>query len=634
MSNNFYLDNDDLRFYIEQAFDWSEIVALIERNYSDDDGFRSLEEAKEFYRDIFDNFGKYVATEVAPKARLMDQKHPQLKNDEVVISEEMASIFDGFREMGLYALNLPRELGGLNAPFTTYLTIVELLSRADVSLVGHYGFHGGIALSLLAFAMKEGAIEHKGEVLLKTRYDDVIAEIAEGQAFGCMVLTEPDAGSDLSAIRAKAVLGSDGKWRLSGQKIFITSGQGQHQLVLAKSENTGNGLKDLSLFLVPRIIERDGQTIHNVEIERLEEKIGLHASITCTLNYDESEAELVGKRGQGFELMLQLMNNARLGVGFEGIGLIEAAYRLALAYAKERKSMGKALDQHEMIADYLDKISVELKGLRAMAFSAAYAVDLLTRIETKLQLAPPSDPKERMVLEKRLRSLKWKARGLTPTFKYLAAEKAVELSRIALQIHGGVGYTTDYLIEKLVRDAMVLPIYEGTSQIQALMSLKDQLQGAIKDPGRFIRRKAQAHVNSISARNLLDRKLAKLETRFYGALQHILTRIARDKWHLATEKRFTEWANAFLKDWDPKRDFAYGMLHAERVTRILAHCQIARILVDQARKFPERRSLALSYIERVTPEVNFLYDEIQHLGDRLLSQLNEAQGEADSKSAS
>jgi len=629
MSQNFYLDNEDLQFYVERAFDWSEILTLYERGYTAEEGHASEAEAKEFFRDILDNVGKFVATEVAPQARVIDNQHPRLENGEVVVSKEAEAIFDGFRDMGLYALNLPRELGGLNAPFTLYFTVAELISRADPALLGHYGFHGGIAMSLLYYAFKEGSVEHNGETLLKTRFDDAIAEIAEGSAFGCMVLTESDAGSDLSAIRARAKLGDDGKWRLSGQKIFITSGHGQYQLVLAKTEDTGNGLKDLSLFLVPRKIERDGKLVNNVEIERLEEKLGINASVTATLAYDESEAEIIGTRGQGFELMLMLMNNARLGVGFEGIGLIEAAYRAAREYAVERKSMGQTIDRHEMIADYLDRMDVELKALRALAYEAAWAVDLYTRLEIKLQLDPPKDEKARKALEKRVKKIKWKARELTPLIKYQAGEKAVELALRSLQIHGGVGYTKDYLVEKLVRDAIVLPIYEGTSQIQALMALKDQLGRAIKDPAGFLRRSAQARIASISARDPLERKLGKIEARLYSAMQHILTRIARDKWHWVSERKITEWPTAFLKEWDARRDFAYGLLHAERLCRILVEFHAARALVRQAQRFPERRELAERCLERALPAVTHMHDEIMHCGDRLLRKLQNGEATAE-----
>ncbi len=633
MSSNFYLDNEDLRFQLEKAFDWSEIVALHERDFTDPDGFKTAEEAVEFYRDVLENVGKFVATEVAPVVRKLDDNHPKLEDGEVVVPPEATKIFDGFRDMGLYALNLPRELGGINAPMTTYFVISEILGRADTALVGHFGFHGGIAMSLLAYSLKEGSVEHEGAKITSTRWDQAIAEIAAGEQCGCMVLTEPDAGSDLGNIRTKAELDDDGTWHLTGQKIFITSGHGQHQLVLAKTEDSGEGLKDLSLFLVPRKIERDGKTVNNVEIDRLEDKLGIHASITASLSYDNSEAELIGKRGQGFELMLMLMNNARLGVGFECIGLIEGAYRQAREFAAERVSMGQTLDKHEMIADYFDKMEVELAGLRALGFRAAYLVDLYNQLEVKLQLDPPADADEKKALEKRIKKLKWQARELTPLIKFQASEKAIELSSLALQIHGGVGYTTDFLIEKSVRDAYVMTIYEGTSEIQALMALKDQLQKALKDLPEFLRSLAQAKLQSLSARDPLQRKLAGLQVKSLGAMQHILAGIAKNKWSYVADKKFTEWPSAFLKDWDAKRDFGFGLLHAKRLTRILSELAIARTLVDQAERFPERRELAERFLDRAAPIVNWMHDEIHHSGEHVLAKLAAERGDEPGESA-
>ncbi len=430
-------------------------------------------------------------------------------------------------------------------------------------------------------------------------------------------------------------MGDDGVWRVSGQKIFITSGHGQYQLVLAKTEDSKNGLKDLSLFLVPRIIERDGETIHNVQIERLEHKLGIHGSVTATLAYDDSEAELIGERGQGFELMLLLMNNARLGVAFESIGLMEHALRLSQEYAAERISMGKPIDRHEMIADYLDRMETDVAGMRALAFDAAWAVDLYTKLEMKLQIDPPADEQERKAMERRMRSVKRRARDLTPLLKYMGAEKAVELSQLALKIHGGVGYTKEYEVEKLVRDALVLPIYEGTSQIQSLMALKDQLQAALKDPAGFLRRSAQARIASLSARDPMDRALARLQAQVNGAMQHILTRIARDKWHSVSDKKMTQWAAA-LKKWDPRRDFSFGLLHAERFTVMLCEVAAADVLVKQAHRFPERRDLALRYLERAAPVVARAHQEILHSGDRLLQRLHAAdedEGEGEVKTA-
>ncbi|MCA9520257.1 MAG: acyl-CoA dehydrogenase family protein [Myxococcales bacterium] len=620
---NFFLDNDDLRFQFEHAFDWSEIVRLTELDFEAPEGFRSEQEATEFYRDVLENVGEYVANEIAPKAQIFDERGCSFADGEVSFCDELDRIFKELGEMGLYGLTVPRELGGLNAPLSVYMALNEMVARADVSVMTHFGFHGGMAMAFLAFAAKEGSVETDGKSFGKTRFDREVREIVEGKAFGAMVLTEPDAGSDLAILRTRGVE-RDGRWYLTGEKIFITSGHAPYHFVLAKTEADKEGLEglqSLSLFLCRRFVERDGERVKNFEVARIEEKMGHHASPTCAIVYDESEAELIGERGQGFELMLLLMNGARVGVGFEGVGLAEAALRLAREYAAGRTSMGKTIDRHEMIADYLEEMESDVRGMRALAFKAAYYVELYNKLELYERFRPPASELERQRLKKRIESLKWKARELTPLLKYISAEKAVEIARRGLQIHGGVGFTREYLAEKLMRDSMVLPIYEGTSQIQALMATKDHLLGTIRDPQRFVRHRARAQWRMVASADPLERQLGTLENNAYSALQHIITRIAKDKLQTVAQRPMTDWAKAFLKDWDPRRDFAYGLLHAERLTRLLADMAIGRILFEQAQRFPERREVARTYLERALPRSRFLLDEIHHQGDRLLARL-------------
>jgi hypothetical protein len=225
-------------------------------------------------------------------------------------------------------------------------------------------------------------------------------------------------------------------------------------------------------------------------------------------------------------------------------------------------------------------------------------------------------------LEQELARRKRKARRVTPLLKYLAAEKAVEMARRAIQIHGGVGYTREYPAEKLLRDAIVMPIYEGTSQIQALMAMKDTLGGILKNPQGFLTKSAQARWRSLSARDPLERKVARIEALSYGAQQHLVSRTASDKLRAVVEQPLGRWSEAFKKNWDPKRDFAFAMLHAERLIRILADVSISRILLEQAKRFPERRELLERYTERAEPRCRALHEEITTTGERLLAELD------------
>jgi hypothetical protein len=358
-----------------------------------------------------------------------------------------------------------------------------------------------------------------------------------------------------------------------------------------------------------------------VTLERVEEKLGHHGSVTAALSFDRAPARLVGKRGEGFKYMLLLMNNARLGVGFECIGLCEAAYRMAAAYAEERRSMGKAIARHEMIADYLDEMRTDIQGLRALAVHAAIHEEAAHKVELLERFAPEGDELAKRRLAGRASVHKRASRRATPLLKYLAAEKAVEMARRCIQIHGGVGYTREFGAEKLLRDALVMPIYEGTSQIQSLMAMKDTLLGIIKRPQAFAARIAQARWRGLSSRDALERRVARVQSLSLSAQQHLVARTATGKLRQLAGVPISEWGKALREGWDPKRDFSLAMLHAERLTRILADEHICELLLTQAKQFPERRELLERYLDRAEPRARALHDEITTTGERLLSLL-------------
>ncbi|MEK7703885.1 MAG: acyl-CoA dehydrogenase family protein [Myxococcota bacterium] len=619
---NFFTDNADLQFYFSRGLDWEKLVELVELNYQATDAPKNASDALESYRELLTLVGEFVAEEVAPRAKDLDRQGTHLGTDGVVQDGAAhQQIFTKLRELGLYGMTLPRELDGFNAPTLVYFAAAEIFSRADAGVMTHFGFHAGLAGAFCQYTMHDPRtkIDDVGRIT-DTPWRAMLAEIVAGKAWGSMDLTESDAGSDLAAIRSRAVKDKDGIWRLTGNKIFITSGHAKYHLVLAKTADESS-LEALSLFLVPLTIERNGRTIKNGYVDRVEEKIGHHSSATCSIQFEGSEAELIGNAGDGFKLMLQLMNNARIGVGFESIGTAESAYRMACAYAAERKSMGKTLAEHEMIADYLDEMETTILGLRALAMDGAYAEETANRLQQLMRLPSFAERSDIADYKRRLSYYRRRARVITPLLKHAAAEAVVWITRMNMQIHGGNGYTQDFGAERLLRDALVMPIYEGTSQIQALMALKDHLLGAIRDPQRFVRRTAVAKVRSVRLRDPLERRYYALQDLSLSAQQAILLRIAKSKWSEAIAGPLPQFLDKFLKSWDPKRDFSYGLLHAERLARILADVQIADVLVKQAKQFPERRELAERWIERAEPRVRYNVDQIQHTGDRVLRRL-------------
>jgi 3-(methylthio)propanoyl-CoA dehydrogenase len=635
---NFLKDNADLQFYLDKWIDWSSIYQVTELFGKRDDGFTNQEEAVEFYRDILELVGGFVADEIAPYSAEIDRQGVSLVDGEVQFPDRMTKIFDQIRDLELYGMNLPRELGGQNCPLLLYMIQTELFTRADTSVTTHFSFHGGIAMVLLVLSMQEGTttVDPATGTILSTRFQDAIEEIRTGKAWGSMDITEPDAGSDMARLRCSATLGEDGVWRLTGQKIFITSGHGKYHCVIARTEPVADvddpmsGLSGLSFFVVPSSHENeDGETVQTVTVDRLEEKMGHHASATCSVLFENSPGHLVGNRGDGFKYMLILMNNARVGVGFESLGLCEAAYRVARDYAEQRPSMGKTIDRHEMIADYLEEMETDIQAIRALAMEAAVNEEICARTiqldaVDAFQTTLADSPKAQAMLAE-LSSRKWRSRRITPLLKYISAEKALEMSRMAVQILGGVGYTKEYPAEQLLRDAAVMPIYEGTSQIQALMAMKDTLTGIIKNPQRFLKRRAQARWRAMSAKDELEKRVAKIQTISLATQQHLMAKTAVNKFSSLQDKPVTEWPAEFLQNWDPKRDFSYAMLHAERLIRILIDEASCELLLEQAKAYPERRGVLERYLERAEPRCRYQQDMILTTGERLLAKLAAAE---------
>ena len=625
---NFLHDNPDLRYYLDGGIDWPALASLTELGFARAGGFGDANDALAFYRESAAAVGEFVAREVAPHAAEIDRQGVRFENGEAVLPSCFDGIFRKMGEAGLYGMNLPRELGGTNLPVLLYFVANELLARGDVSVMAHYGFHAGTAMAMLMFSLLEGSTElDDGGHIVNTRWRREIEEIADGRAWGSMDITEPDAGSDMAALRCSAAQDGAGRWAVSGQKIFITSGHGKYHFVIARTEppapddDVRSGLAGLSLFLVPAYRDEAGRRVRLASLDRVEEKLGHHGSATVAITFDGTPAELVGQRGKGFRQMLEFMNHARLSVGFESIGLCEAALRMAREYAAGRRSMGKTIDRHEIIADYLDEMETDIVGLRAIAMHAAFEDELGGKKSLFGRfLANGGAAAESLEREAAIHHAS--ARRFTPLLKYLAAEKAVEMSRRCLQIHGGNGYMREYGAEKLVRDAMVMPIYEGTSQIQALMAMKDTLGGILRAPQQMVKRVAQAKWRALSAKDALERRVARVAELSLSAQQHLVARTLAGKVKTVQKEPIANWAKAFTQEWNPKRDFSFAMLHAERLTRLLADEAILEVLLSQSRRHGERRAALERYLDRAEPRARFLHDEITTTGARVVRQLS------------
>jgi len=460
MAENFFLDNADLQFRLSRLA-LQEVVALKEKGYANCQQHRaaprSYPDAVDSYRLLLEGLGEICATVIAPQAAAADEAGAQYEAGEVRYAEATQAALRALKQADLMGVTLPWEYGGLNLPQSVYQMMIELIARAEAGLMTIF------SLQEMALALAE-----YGDEATKAR---LLPRFVRGELAGAMVLTEPDAGSDLGAVQMRASLDeATGTWRLNGVKRFITNGQAEVQLVLARSEPGTTDARGLSLFLV----ERD----ESVRVRRLENKLGIHSSPTCELQYTNTPATLIGKRRFGLiRYALALMNGARLTVSAQALGIAEAAYREARQYAEERVQFAEPVGKFPAVTRMLLSMRGEIEAARALIAETAGWVDLQKACEERLADTPNPDPE----LRRRLKLASGYADALTPLCKYYATEMGNRVCYQAMQIHGGVGYMREFNVERHYRDVRVTNIYEGTSQMQVVAAL-GKLLGHALDP--------------------------------------------------------------------------------------------------------------------------------------------------------
>jgi alkylation response protein AidB-like acyl-CoA dehydrogenase len=572
---NFFRDNPDLLFHFREVVQWERFVPLWEEGFRFEDGPRNLAEARELYEASLTELGEYAAKEIAPRAREIDTQGVGFEAGQVVLAKGLLQNIEGLKRLGVMAPCLPRAAGGFNFPFTVGVAMMEMLSRACTNTLLRYVFYQAPAVSIL----RSGT---------KPQIERWVRPLAEGAVSGAVAMTEPEAGSDLGQI-ATAAVPEAGHWRLTGRKQFITNGCGDVCLVLARSEPGSKGLGGLSMFLVPRL--DSGR--ENYRVARPEQKFVIRGSATCELSFEGSYAELLGPRGAGFSQILTFMNEARIAVAVQGLGISQAAFEAAKAYAERRVQMGQKIAQHPMLADMLFDMEAEIAALRALIYRCAELQDRILGLERSGEAAPPRE----------LRALKRALRDRTPLVKWFGSERTLAITRMAVQIHGGYGVVQEYDVERHYRDALILPIYEGTSQIQALMSLKDQMKWALERPYRL----AFGPVSVEATPDVLGDALREMAGEYNRAFCYVARHSLGwgELWR-ALSGRASE----------PDRDkFGYALLCAERLTTILAYTRAAEALLRTAGGPRPRRRLAERFIHRALPLCR-LHSGIVLSGDR------------------
>ncbi len=446
---NFLTDNEDILFHLKHI-DLDQIITMKEDDFAEKDVYahapRDIEDCKDSYEKILNLIGEISGEYMAPVAAEVDEEGVKLVNGEVVYAKGTQMALDMLAQADLMGLANPRKYGGLNCPVTLMSMAGEIMSRADGSFL-NFGLQQDISETLNKFGSEE-------------QKQRIIPILAKGEETSAMILTEPDAGSDLQAVTLRAHQGDDGKWYLNGVKRFITNGNGKIGLVLARSEEGSKGAGGLSFFLY----ERD----EHMTIRRVENKLGIHGSPTCELQFNNAPCELVGQRRRGLtKYTMWLMNSARLMVSGQATGIAEAAYREAYKYAQERIQFGKPIIEFPPVYEMLTEMKIALEASRTLLYETSRFVDLKECYEHISETKPEraAEVKSEMKKYTRLANL------FTPMTKLHNTEAANKITYDGLQIHGGTGYMKEFNAERHYRDARITNIYEGTSQLQVVAAI-------------------------------------------------------------------------------------------------------------------------------------------------------------------
>lgn len=485
---NFFSDNKNLLFHLQNA-DMERIVNLKERNFLDAESYveapASYEEAMENYKLVLEIVGEIAADLIAPNAESVDAEGPKVVNNEIHYASGTLQNHNALRDAGLYGMALPRKYNGLNFPYLPYVMAAEIISRADAGFANIWGLQD-CASTICEFGSEE-------------QKEQFLPRIHAG-ATCSMDLTEPDAGSDLQSVRLKATFDEEANcWRLNGVKRFITNGDADIKLVLARSEGGTDDARGLSCFLYDR-------KSNAVKIRRIENKLGIKGSPTAEIVFDNAPAQLVGNRRFGLiKYVMSLMNGARLGVGAQSVGLAEAAYQEALSYAKQRKQFGNAIISFPQVYEMLALMRAKIDAIRTLLYETTRFVDHYKALE--------NIAKERSLTVEEKTELKENqkcADFYTPLLKLISSEYANQIAYDSIQVHGGSGYMKEYACERLYRDARILSIYEGTSQLQVVAAIRGVTNG-------FFLQKIESYLSKPISAELQDLREQMLVMKQYYA---------------------------------------------------------------------------------------------------------------------
>lgn len=559
------VDVKKLQYYLNSPL-MKRIVELKERDYTEkeqfDDAPVNYDDAIENYKRLLDITDDVSRNIIEPNSESVDQEGPHLVDGRMVYASKTFENLEATRKAGLWGISMPRRFGGLNLPITVFSMLSEIVSAADSGFQNIWSLQSCID-TLYEFGSPEQQAKY-------------IPRICAGETMS-MDLTEPDAGSDLQRVMLKATQDPDGTWRLNGVKRFITNGDSDIHLVLARSEAGTRDGRGLSMFIYDK---RDG----GVDVRHIENKLGIHGSPTCELTYKNAKAELCGSQRLGLiKYVMSLMNGARLGIAAQSVGLEQEAYDQALSYARDRAQFGKKIIEFPAVYDMLSRMKAKIDGSRTVLYQTSRYVDIYKTLED-ISRERKLTPEERQELKKYSRL----ADAFTPLSKGMASEFANQNAYDCVSIHGGSGFIMEYKAQRLMRDARIFSIYEGTTQLQVV-----------------------AAVRYITNGTYLNIMQEMLETEVASDLKDLKKRMARsvELYAEAIEKLKTD-------DDQDEHDFL-----ARRLYDMTGYIVMALMLLDDATNCPEEFTQSANVFVRMAEEIcvgahayimNFKADDLEN----------------------
>ena len=559
------VDVNKIQYYLNSPL-MKRIVELKERDYTEKDQFDdapvNYEDAIENYKRILEITDEVSRNIIEPNSESVDQEGPHLVDGRMVYASKTFENLDATRKAGLWGISMPRRFGGLNLPITVFSMLSEIVSAADSGFQNIWSLQSCID-TLYEFGSPEQQAKY-------------IPRICAGETMS-MDLTEPDAGSDLQRVMLKATQDADGTWRLNGVKRFITNGDSDIHLVLARSEAGTRDGRGLSMFIYDK---RDG----GVDVRHIEHKLGIHGSPTCELTYKNAKAELCGSQRLGLiKYVMSLMNGARLGIAAQSVGLEQEAYDQAVAYARDRAQFGKKIIEFPAVYDMLSRMKAKIDGSRSVLYQTSRYVDIYKTLED-ISRERKLTPEERQELKKYSRL----ADAFTPLSKGMSSEFANQNAYDCVRVHGGSGFIMEYKAQRLLRDARIFSIYEGTTQLQVV-----------------------AAVRYITNGTYLSIMQEMLETEVAPELKSLKKRIAR------CVELYAEAIEKLKADDDQNvHDFL-----ARRLYDITGYIVMALMLLDDATNCPEEFTKSANVFVRMAEEVcvgahayimNFTADDLEN----------------------